>query len=109
MIIITGEIVLNSDTLIQGALAALGLAGLGYGGSKGKVKIEELIAGLRVIIGRINSTADTVGVVGDIFGNVTPAEFNALVTETKLRKADGELSEDDYVIIGRKFADAIRD
>lgn len=109
MIIITGEIVLNSDTLIQGVLAALGLAGVGYGGTKGKAKLEELIAGLRVIIGRINSTADTVGVVGDIFGNVTPAEFNALVTETKLRKADGELSEEDYVIIGRKFADAIRD
>lgn len=108
MIIIT-EWILDSETLINSALAALGLFGVGYGGIKGKVKLEELIAGLRVVIGRINSTADTVGVVGDIFGNVTPAEFNALVTETKLRKADGELSEDDYVIIGRKFADAIKD
>ena len=109
MIIIAGEIVLNSDTLIQGALAALGLAGLGYGGSKGKVKIEELITGLKIIVGRINSTAETVGVVGDIFGNVTPAEFNALVSETRLRKADGELSDEDYAVIGRKFSDAIRD
>jgi len=109
VIIITGEIVLNSDTLIQGALAALGLAGLGYGGTKGKAKLVELIAGLKLLIGRINSTADTVSVVGDIFGNVTPAEFNALVTETKLRKADGELSDDDYAVIGRKFSDAIKD
>lgn len=109
MIIIAGEIVLNSDTLIQGALAAIGLAGLGYGGSKGKVKIEELIAGLKIIVGRINSTAETVEVVSDIFGNVTPAEFQGLVAETRLRKADGELSDDDYAIIGRKFSDAIRD
>jgi hypothetical protein len=109
VIIISGEIVLNSDTLVQGALAALGLLGVGYGGSKGKVKLEELITGLKIIVGRINSTAETVGVVGDIFGNVTPAEFQGLVAETRLRKADGELSEEDYSVIGRKFTDAIKD
>lgn len=109
MVIIITEWILNSETLIRGGLAGLGLLGVGYGGSKGKVKIEELIAGLKIIVGRINSTADTVSVVGDIFGNVTPAEFNALVTETKLRKADGELSDEDYAVIGRKFSDAIKD
>lgn len=108
MIIIT-EWILDSETLLNSALAALGLLGVGYGGVKGKVKLEGLIAGLKVIIGRINSTADTVGVVGDIFGNLTPLEFNAIIAEAKLRKADGELSEEDFAIIGRKVIDAIKD
>ena len=108
MIIIT-EWILDSETLINSALAALGLFGVGYGGVKGKVKLEELIAGLKVLVGKINSMADVIEVLGEIFGNVTPIEYNAIITDAKRRKADGELSEEDYAIIGRKIVDAIKD